>query len=287
MLAAMTVLLLSANPDLEAAEKLYDQMQFKAAEARLRVARGQASSDEELARVLYLLARTLASARRTLEVEDVYAELLARVPHAAVPTDVSPTLVEAFNRAKLKLYPRDFIRLLQRDRTVVEVVDPWRRVQTLQLKDWVMSVEGKPTALALEDGRRAALPPEPQGLTSRRVIAYDSDNKWVAELAVALEPKPPPPPPNPAITASVENPPPVSRWPEWSLAALSVLSAAAGAAFAVTAAQDYRAADLHFWGMGTVQLGQRAQQRAIAANVLLGTSLLSAGAAILLWRIRF
>lgn len=278
MLASLLALNLLANPDLDEGRQLYDQMQFKGAEARLRLAREQASSDEELEEVLHLLARTLAAQRRLREAEDVYAELLAKAPNAKAPADVSPTLADVFERARERLYPRDFVRLRARPgpgAPSLTLVDPWSRVKS------VVAVS--------EDGARRALGPSLslEGLAARKVEALDQHGAVLASVELAAAPPAAVSAREPVEAVETTVAPARHRWVSWTLAALAVVAAGVGTGFAVAAADDYRASERQLWGSDAVTFGQRAQTRAIVANVCFAAVLVTGGTAAVLWAIRF
>lgn len=286
---SLVALALQASPDLAAGQKLYDAMQFRAAEARLRLAREQPESDAELDEVLYLLAKSLSAQRRLREAQDVYAELLARSPMAEAPSDVAPTLAEAFVRAKEQLYPRDFVRLrlqsLPAAAFAVNVIDPWRQVKSLVLSELLSTGDTRATVLPPV---ATTIPASPPDVSARSLEALNANGTRVAYADLV-----PVAAPSPAAVAVREALPPepaqatLSRWPEWTLVALGALAAGAGVGLAVSASSDYRAAEAAHWASDTRTLGSRGQAKAVAANITFGTALAAGAAATVLWTVRF
>ncbi len=272
MFAFCLLLTLGANVDLDEGRKLHDSMQFRAAEARLRLARQQAASPAERNEAIDLLARTLAAQGRLKDAEDLYSELLALDPHAQSPRDVAPKISDAFLRAKQTLYPKDFVRLLSTSPGRVTLIDPWRLVARV--------TEG----VTLEPGIDTYIYVSP-------IEAFDAQGQKVASLAVQLADRPV----EAKLTPPIADPPPVivatpaaglSRVPEWTLTATAVVAIAVGVGLAVSASSDYRSADAAFYGSDTQTLGARGQSKAIAANVLIGAGLAAGAGAGLMWTFR-
>lgn len=285
VLVACLTALLGTSPDFDEGAKLYDAMQFRAAEARLRLAREQAVSDDEKVPVLELLARTLVAQGRVKEAEDVYAELLALSPHAAPPADVSPKIADAFQRAKARLYPRGFVRLLVKRETVT-LIDPWRGCDSVE----VTGADAAQTTLPPSPGVAVALPAGARtvrALAGTRVLASaELPTGDAPVIADAPLPTAAPASSSTELVAPAVAPAP-SRWPEWTLTAVAVAAAASGAACAVSASADVRAAEGAFYGSDARALGTRARGKALAANVLVGAAIASGAGAGLLWTLRW
>ncbi|MBX7097110.1 MAG: hypothetical protein K1X89_05325, partial [Myxococcaceae bacterium] len=218
VLVACLTALLGASADFDEGAKLYDAMQFRAAEARLRLAREQAVSDGEKVPVLDLLARTLVAQGRVKEAEDVYAELLALAPHASPPADVSPKIADAFQRAKVRLYPKDFVRLLAKH-DAVTLVDPWRSCESVA----VTAADGALSTLPASPGVAVTLPAGarsvralagPRVLASVELTSSDAPARAEAPLPSAT----PPAGPAAELVAPAVAPDP-SRWPACTLTA--------------------------------------------------------------------
>jgi len=136
--AYLTVLLFTANPYLEEAKGFYESLRFREAESRLRLAReNPGNTPEETREILDLLARTVAAFGRFDEAQEIYAELLAKDPHAPTPTQAAPAILKAFLGAKKRLYSPDYVKLSLgkvTDSTLeVLLVDPWQRAEVLFL----------------------------------------------------------------------------------------------------------------------------------------------------------
>jgi len=153
--AYLTVLLFTANPYLEEAKGFYESLRFREAESRLRLARqNPGNTPEETREILDLLARTVAAFGRFEEAEEIYAELLAKDPHAPAPAPAAPAILNAFVKAKKRLYSPNYVKLSLGKVTdgalEVRLVDPWQRAEVLFL------LEGKALEkrkLAVEDHR--------------------------------------------------------------------------------------------------------------------------------------
>jgi hypothetical protein len=292
MLAALVALVVSgANPNLEEGRALFEAMQYRPAEARLRLARSAAQSNPaERREILDLLARALAAQGRLGEAEDVYAELLAADPHAPSPDGVSPKITDAYQRAKERLYPRGFVRLVpdSPQGREVSVVDPWSEVAEVAVFSAAGPGEFAERRTKEKERIAAALP---AGTQRWYVEAYDRRGKRVASAGSAVEPLqigaalPAAAAPSAEIAAPVAPGP--SRWPEWTVLGASVVAACAGVGFGLSAAEDYRAADAAFWGSESRQLGERGRGKAVAANLLIAGALVGAGTATAMWMWRW
>src|SRR5215470_18882487 len=153
--AYLTVLLLTANPYLEEAKGFYESLRFREAESRLRLARqNPGNTPEETREILDLLARTVAAFGRFEEAEEIYAELLAKDPHAPAPAPAAPAILNAFVKAKTRLYSPNYVKLSLGKVTdgalEVLLVDPWQQVDLLSLID---ADSPERTALAVKDHR--------------------------------------------------------------------------------------------------------------------------------------
>jgi hypothetical protein len=132
-------LVLAANPHLDEARKLYEQLKYPDAVARLRVARSAPNNTpDENQQIADLLARALIAQGRTADAEKAWAELLVEQSDAPDPVDASPKIREVFLRAKRSVYPEDFVKL-ERGPSPPELLDatltdPWRRVKAVALR---------------------------------------------------------------------------------------------------------------------------------------------------------
>ncbi|MBK7857570.1 MAG: tetratricopeptide repeat protein [Archangiaceae bacterium] len=137
-----------ANPYLDQGRALARELQFDAALEQLKVAREvRGMSLEQAAEVRVLLARCHVALGQRAEAEEAFAALLELEPSWAPEAEASPKLLEAFDAAKEKLFPPDFIALRRApapaERVRFELVDPWARVQRL-----VARVRRPPAAFA-------------------------------------------------------------------------------------------------------------------------------------------
>src|SRR5258705_13647266 len=105
-------LVLAVNPHLDEGRRLYEQLKYPEAEARLKVAElSPTNTPEERAQIADLLARSLIAQGRAADAERTWAELLAKQPHAPDPAGASPKIRDVFQRAKKSVYPEGFVRL--------------------------------------------------------------------------------------------------------------------------------------------------------------------------------
>jgi hypothetical protein len=153
--AYLTVLLFTANPYLEEGRSFYQSLRFREAESRLRLAReNPGNTADETREILDLLARSVSAFGKFNEAEEIYAELLAKDPHAPAPSHAAPAIMNAFRGAKERLYAPDYVKLSlgrMSDGTLeVLLIDPWQRAEGLNLVD--AEAPGK-KQLAVEDHR--------------------------------------------------------------------------------------------------------------------------------------
>lgn len=229
--------LLAANPHLDEARRLYEQLKYPDAVARLRVARDvPTNTPDEQRQIADLLARSLIAQGRTADAEKAWAELLAAQPDAPEPVDASPKIREVFQKAKRSVYPADFVKL-ERGPSPPELLeatltDPWRRVASV-----VLECSGAPQPLPVARHVSAKLPDDVPCTLSAR----DAEGKAVAQLSAthaktaAVAAAPP--------GTALEQPAPPSgpaRWPAVVLGILAVGAAAAGTGLAVSSSMDYR-----------------------------------------------
>src|SRR5678816_2479598 len=105
-------LMLAVNPHLEEGRRLYEQLKYPDAQARLEIAaQSPTNTPEEQAQIADLLARSLIAQGRSADAERVWAELLAKQPHASDPAGASPKIRDVFTRAKKSVYPPGFVKL--------------------------------------------------------------------------------------------------------------------------------------------------------------------------------
>src|SRR5262249_3089244 len=131
----------------------------------------------------------------------LYAELLAKDPHAPTPSHAAPPIVSAFLRAKQRLYSSKYVKLTLgkvSDGTLeVLLVDPWQRADVLFL------VEGevpRKRQLAVEDPRTSVA----RGVFGRRsrIEAQSRSGEILATLDLSLVRAPMPSTEAPALALS-------------------------------------------------------------------------------------
>jgi hypothetical protein len=220
-------LLLAVNPHLDEGRRLYEQLKYPEAEARLKVAaQSPNNTPEEQAQIADLLARALIAQGRAADAERTWAELLAKQPHAPDPAGASPKIRDVFARAKKSVYPEGFVKLERRPaapgRYEADLLDPWNKVASV-------SLEGKPQP----DSRHFAGVLSPGTST---LEALDIDGKVLASLQWTLtvvEQKP-------VIVAVPEEPRGPTRWPAFLTGALALGGLGAGTALALLSMGDYQ-----------------------------------------------
>lgn len=299
LIAALTSVL-SANPYLDQGRKLYDAVQYEEAEAKLRLAKEvPTSSREERREAFDLLARSVSAQGRADEAERLYAELLTVDPNTPSPANASPKIRALFTRAKERVYPKDFVKLTALPavpgRVEVELADPWRRVNRLELFQARGEAPFEALALPLVEWRSSADLPEPPAGSSVRwyVEARANSGELVAQLgsadkphayAASLDPSTPSSPGAQSTTLATpsESPP---RWVAWTVGGVSLAAVVAGVVLFVSADQDYRAAQAAPFASDARTLERRYKEKSIGGAATLGAGVVGgATSGILLWR---
>jgi hypothetical protein len=228
-------LVLAANPHLDEARKLYEQLKYPEAVARLRVALTVPTNTAlETQQITDLLARSLIAQGRTADAEKAWAELLAQQPDATDPVDASPKIRDVFLRAKRSVYPADFVKL-ERGPSPPEMLeanltDPWRQVDAVSLR---CGEDVKPLPVAKHVSARL-----PENVPCSLEAAHGG--KALAQVAATFSKA------AVAITAGaateVEAVPagPTRPWPAYLLGALAVGALAASAVLAGLSWMDYQ-----------------------------------------------
>jgi hypothetical protein len=221
--------------------------------------------------------------------EREYARLLDRDPNAPAPADASPKIRAAFQRAKARLYPADFVSLSQVAATnasvEVDVVDPWQKVSELTLASSQGSGTFEKQRMEYKDGRASgrfgSLADAPvryyvlaQGEQERVLARLGSEEKplLLPRPEVATVPAETQVPAEALITRRVQPLPP-SRTPAWILGGAAVAAAIAGTALAVSSNQDVQAAH-GAWASDVKALNDSARSKALAANISFGGAIL-------------
>lgn len=266
-------LLLAVNPHLDEGRRLYEQLKYPEAEARLQVAaQSPGNTAEESAQIADLLARALIAQGRAGDAERVWAELLAKQPDAADPAGASPKIRDVFVKAKRSVYPDDFVKLERKPsapgRYEAELLDPWRKVKTVTLNGAALPMTRR-FAGALPVGASKLEARDPNG-------AVLGTLEWtlteVSSAQTTLVDGPAPEPPGPA------------RWPVALSGAVAGAGVIAGTVLAVLAAQDYGRVKPDTDAATTRALDASARSKALGANVAFGGAL-AAGVvtAVIVW----
>lgn len=301
-LACLLALSLGANPYLDEGRKLYDQVRYRDAEAKLQLAReAPGSTDAERRETFDLLAKAVAAQGRLDEAERVYAELLTWDPHAAAPEAASPKIRDLFKRAKERVYPRGFVKLNQlpaaAGRVDAEVIDPWTLVASVELAE-ATSKEG-PFArqpLEVKSHRVSAelAPPSADAALFWFVEARSKEGKVVSSLGTVSAPNVRPAlvvadntrtsaVPEGAVATSQEQAPP--RWVAYSLVGASAVLFVTSGVLLYAADQDYQAAGRARFASDTAVLDRRYEQKDLAAKLVLGGAIAAGvSATVLFWR---
>ncbi|MBK7861811.1 MAG: hypothetical protein IPJ65_24980 [Archangiaceae bacterium] len=254
------LLALSANPHLDEGKRLYEQLKYPEAEARLKVAaQSPTNTPEEQAQIADLLARALIAQGRAADAERTWAELLSKQPHAPDPAGASPKIREVFTRAKKSVYPDGFVKLERRPaapgRYEADLVDPWNKVASVTLG-----------AQALPDARHfaGALPP---GTSVMK--AFDVDGKGVATLEWTLTVVEQ----QPLVIAAPEVPQGPKRWPAVLTGVLAVGALGGGTALALLAYSDYQSVKPDTDAATTMRLDGSARGKLAGAYAGFGVAL--------------
>jgi hypothetical protein len=96
-----------ANPDLETARALYQNLRYAAAAEQLQQAlRIRGSSREQLIEIYRLLGMSQAVLENEREAQEAFSMLLSLDPGADLDTDLSPKILDLFKRVKARFQPR-------------------------------------------------------------------------------------------------------------------------------------------------------------------------------------
>jgi hypothetical protein len=133
-LLASLVLTQAANPWLERARVLANELQFAEAITQLNVARQVPNLDRvQRAQVLELLARCHVAEGNRSDAETAFTELLSQEPDFEIDREsTSPKIVTVFDDVKARLYPGGMVSLVEvtgpPGRVRAQVVDPYKKV---------------------------------------------------------------------------------------------------------------------------------------------------------------
>ena len=287
--AALVTTILATNPYLDEARALLDSMQYEKARARLEYAKRTSTSTRDERRETYqLLARAWAAEGKLDQAEASFAELLAQDAAAPGPREAAPRIREAFRRAKERLYPADFVSLVQAPAAVgrveFEIKDPWSLVQTLRLLEARGDGDFVPRVLSMNGDKVASaqlLEPAPGKAT--RWFAEAVDAKQVVRARLGSREQPFVFDVGDATTSAggVAGRP---RFVPWLATGFAVAAAAVSAGFAFQGVNDYRAAGEARLNTDTAQLDSRARQNfTVAWATGISAVVFAAAAAVLFW----
>jgi hypothetical protein len=265
-------LVLAANPHLDEARKLYEQLKYPEAVARLRVALTVPTNTAvETQQITDLLARSLIAQGHTADAEKAWAELLAVQPDAADPVDASPKIRDVFLRAKRSVYPADFVKL-ERGPSPPEMLeatltDPWRQVDAVSLR---CGEDVKPLPVASHVSARLPenVPCSLDATHGGKALATVAATYSKAAVAVAAAPAG-----GPATEVEAAPPGPSRPWPAYLLTALAIGALAASAVLAGLSWMDYQQVTPMTSAVDTRTLDASSRTKAGAAWGALGGAL--------------
>ncbi|MBL8954181.1 MAG: hypothetical protein JNK82_25615 [Myxococcaceae bacterium] len=293
----MLIILAVANPYLEEGRRLATELKFAEAIEQLKVARQVPGQREaEQAEVLDLLARCYAAEGRRGEAQATYEALLVVEPSFAPDRSLSPKILEAFDSAKEKVFPKEYLKLVPLAAPPglarLRVVDPWQRASSYALRlrvdtDEVWSV----TPLTPEQGLLTVeLAGAPLRTLEWFVTAFDARGEPVAGYGTAEAPQRHTVPMVAVGTMTVRETPRIQRWPAWVAVGLGVAAVIVGAVFQVNAMSRARLLDDRSMPPGDWADTAREAHALSARDATLGTSLFvvaaiasGVGAAVFAW----
>lgn len=153
--AALALAAQPSSPWLDEARVLVEQLRFADAIGRLQIARQVRSLEpEELRQVLELLAYCQVAEGRRDAAEATYTTMLQADPWMQLTS--SPKVMEAFEAAKTRLFPADYVRLDPKASppgyAALTLIDPWNQVRAVTLFERRDSGEWTQTVLTQEAG---------------------------------------------------------------------------------------------------------------------------------------
>jgi hypothetical protein len=277
-----------ANAHLDEARRLIQAMDYAAAEAQLKVAKTQVQTVAERRELYALLARALAALGRPAELEAMFLEQLAADPHAPDP-EAAPRVRDAFTRAKERLYPGGYVKLVESSGEagvrLVRLVDPWRRVHHLTVSS--AGPEGPFTSREVSPGD--ADPLRLGGRETRVYVEAHGKSGMLANLGTAAaplllaQPAAVAAPPQAIVPQVTEQPGAVRphKWVALGLAVGALAAAGVGTGFGAASSSSARQAGLATHAFTVTQLDDAAAAQARAANSLfIGAGVLAGGAAV-------
>jgi hypothetical protein len=146
LLAAAAVMAQTQNTYLDEGKRLFNELKYADAIVQLQVARQVPGlSDAQTVEVLDLLARSQVAEGRRADAEKSYGDLLLLAPSFTPDRSLSPKILEAFDAAKARVFPKDYFKLepiasapgIAR----LRIIDPWNRAGAFELDS---RLEGDP-----------------------------------------------------------------------------------------------------------------------------------------------
>lgn len=299
-LALPVCALLQANPYLEDAQKAFDDLHFRDAETKLKLALSAPDSTPKETEAAHdLLARTLLALGRRAEAEDAYVALLTLNANVPEPTNVSPKVKDLFREVKARLYPKGFIRLQQvqssPEMVVVRIVDPWNLVVGVRFSARLMSGQVREEPLRIENGRGSAnLGPLGPLARAPELVVVGKNSEELMRMAMemptgvkpggeGLDPKVVSRPPG-LVEKGPELPSTPVNWPAWTTTAVAVVAGAAALGLGVSSGVDYaRGGNPDAFASEVLAADNAARSKALAAQVVGVGAVLAAAGAVALW----
>lgn len=176
--AAIALAAQPSSPWLDEARVLVEQLRFADAIARLEVARQVRSLEpSERRAVLELLAYCQVAEGRREAAEATYTQMLQADPWLQLERESSsPKVLEAFEAAKTRLFPQDYVRLEQQTSApgvaALTLIDPWGQVRAVTLFERRDGGEWKETVLSEEPGHAYRFP---------LIVSGDGQLEWYVE----------------------------------------------------------------------------------------------------------
>jgi len=285
MLALIPLVLAVSNPYFAEAKRLSGELKFAEAIEQLKVARmvpGQ--SEEEQAGVLDLLARCYAAEGNRAEAQRAYEELLVVEPSFAPDRSLSPKILEAFDSAKEKVFPKDYLKLVPLaappGMARLRIVDPWQRASAFDLRLRVDTEETwTVTPLTAEKGLLTVeLVGAPLRTLEWYVTAVDAGGAVVGGYGSAEAPQRHTVPTVAVGTVVVRETPRVQRWPAWIAVGLGVAAVVVGAVFQANSVQRARLLDDRTMPPGDWSDTAREHHALAARDATIGTAMFVVGA---------
>lgn len=286
MFALISIVVAASNPYLDEAKRLSGELKFAEAIEQLKVARqvpGQTAAQQ--AEVLELLARCQVAEGRRAEAQQAFEELLVLAPSFAPDRTLSPKILEAFDAAKEKLFPRDYLALeplpAPPGRARLKVLDPWRRAASFELMMRVDTDEhwSKTRLTVEEEALTIALVAAPLRTLEWYVSALDGAGAVVGSYGSAADPKRHTVPLVEPGAMVVRDTPRVQRWPAWISVGIGVAAAVVGAVFQANSISRTRGLDDRGMPPGDWADTARTAHQLAARDATIATALFVVGGA--------